>query len=75
MEQVKKGERILVMFSGCGPYTCVLSKNTAALAVVGVEINPAGHALAQANIVRNKLTNATTYCGDVRAVVPELVKK
>ncbi|MBN1275092.1 class I SAM-dependent methyltransferase family protein [Candidatus Woesearchaeota archaeon] len=67
---VQPGERVLVMFSGCGPYTCVLAKNTAAREVVGVEINPRGHELALQNIARNKLLNATAYCGDVREVVP-----
>lgn len=72
MGLVTPGERVLVMFSGCGPYTCVLSKNTEASEVIGVEINPKGHELAEENIRRNKLRNAKTYCGDVREVVPGL---
>lgn len=72
MAQVRPGERVLVMFAGCGPYTCVLAKNTPAKEVVGVEINPKGHELALANIKRNKLSNASTHCGDVRDVVPGL---
>lgn len=75
MQLVKPGERVLVMFSGAGPYTCVIAKNTEAKEVVGVEINPEGHKLAEENIKKNKLTNATTYCGDVRDVVPGLVVK
>lgn len=70
MELVRPGEKILVMFSGCGPYTCVLAKNTSASLVVGVEINPVGHALAQRNIAANKIAGkAVTYNGDVREVV------
>ena len=73
MNLMEPGERVLVMFSGCGPYTCVLSKNTRASEVVGVEINPRGHELARKNIRRNKLSNATTHVGDAREVVPTLV--
>ena len=72
-ELVKAGEDVLVMFSGCGPYTCALAKNTAAKHVTGIEINPKGHELAQKNIKRNKLKNASTYCGDVKVVVPQLL--
>jgi tRNA (guanine37-N1)-methyltransferase len=77
MELVKPGEDILVCFSGAGPYTCVLGKNTEALHVTGIEINPAGHALAEKNIVRNKLHvpvgRVSTYCGDVREKLPEVL--
>lgn len=73
MGLVMPGERILVMFSGCGPYTCVLGKNTEASEIVGVEINPRGHELALKNIERNKLSNAVTHVGDAREVVPKLV--
>jgi tRNA (guanine37-N1)-methyltransferase len=72
MLQVKPGERILVMFSGCGPYVCVFAKNTMAREVIGVEINPVGHEYAQQNIVLNKLKNAKVYLGDVTEVVPAL---
>lgn len=75
MQLVKPGERVLVMFSGAGPYTCVLAKNTDAKEVIGVEINPAGHDLAVENIKKNKLQHTTTYCGDVREVVPGLTQK
>ncbi|MBD3209400.1 class I SAM-dependent methyltransferase family protein [Candidatus Woesearchaeota archaeon] len=72
MERVQPGERVLVMFSGCGPYTCTLAKNTEAEEVVGVEINPRGHELAEENSKLNELTNVKNYKGDVREIVPEL---
>lgn len=71
-EQVKKGEHILVMFSGCAPYPCVLAKNTQAKHIVGVEINPEGHKYGQKNLVLNKLSNVSLYLGDVKAIVPKL---
>lgn len=74
-KQVKKGENILVMFSGAAPYPCVIAKNTKAQKIIGVEINPAGHKFGELNIRQNKLTNVELHCGDVREVVPTLGKK
>ncbi|MBU0535678.1 MAG: class I SAM-dependent methyltransferase family protein [Nanoarchaeota archaeon] len=74
-ELVQEGESVLVMFSGCAPYVCVIAKNTEAGEVYGVEINPAGHEYGLENLKLNKITNAKLYCGDVREVVPKLKKK
>ena len=67
---VEPDEDILVMFSGCAPYPCVLAKNTQAKSIVGVEINPAGHRYGVRNIEKNKIVNVTLYNGDVRKVLP-----
>ncbi|MDD3174853.1 MAG: class I SAM-dependent methyltransferase family protein [Candidatus Nanoarchaeia archaeon] len=69
---VQEGEDILVMFSGAAPYPCVLSKNTLAKSMVGVEINPVGHEFGLKNVAKNKIKNVQLYCGDVREVVPKL---
>jgi tRNA (guanine37-N1)-methyltransferase len=53
---VKAGEKVLVLFSGVGPYTLVLAKHSPARNVVGIELNPAAHKLAVKNILRNKLS-------------------
>ena len=71
-KQVKTGERILVMFSGCAPYPCVLSKNTEASKIVGVEKNPEGHKYGEENLKLNKLKNVELFLGDVRDVVSGL---
>ncbi len=73
-EQVKKGESILVMFSGCAPYPCVLSKNTEAKEIFGVEINPAGHKYGLENVKLNKIRNVELINRDVRVEVPKLKK-
>lgn len=73
--QIKKGERILVLFSGCAPYPCVLSKNTDAKEITAVEMNPIGHKYAVENIKLNKLKNIYTFCGDARVVVNDLLNK
>jgi len=75
MEMIKKPEDVLVMFSGCAPYVCVIAKNTTAKSVYGVEINPVGHDYAIQNILLNKLTNAFAFVGDVKMVVPNLNMK
>ncbi len=74
-ELVKKGESILVMFSGCAPFPCVISKNSQAKEIYGIELNPLGHQYALKNIVANKLKNVFLYEGDVRIVVHGLRKK
>ncbi|MDI6738449.1 MAG: class I SAM-dependent methyltransferase family protein [Nanoarchaeota archaeon] len=72
---VKPGEDVLVMFSGVGPYNCVIAKNTAAKEVYGIEINPDAHKYALDNVKLNKLSNVKLFCGDVRKIVPKLGKK
>lgn len=69
-QQVRPGERILVMFSGCAPYPCVIAKNTEAKEIVGIEINPAGHDYGVENIRLNKISNVTLINADVRDAVP-----
>jgi len=71
-EQVKKNETVLVMFSGCGPYPCVLSKNTGAKEIVGIEINPVGHDYAVKNLELNKIKNVILINDDVKNAVPLL---
>jgi tRNA (guanine37-N1)-methyltransferase len=75
MEMVKKGEDILVMFSGCAPYVLVIAKNTSAKEVYGIEINPIAHKFAIQNMILNKLNNVKLLKGDVRLVAPTLKKK
>jgi tRNA (guanine37-N1)-methyltransferase len=72
MEFVKPGEDVLVMFSGCAPYPVVLSKNTEAKHILGIEINPDGHKYGLENLKLNKLKNVELICGDVHAVIPQL---
>jgi len=74
-KQVRKGEDVLVMFSGCAPYVCVIAKNTEAKHVTGVEINPEAHNYALQNVLLNKLNNTSVFLGDVRSIIPKLNKK
>lgn len=72
---VKKGEKVLVMFSGCAPYICVIAKNSNAKEIVGIEVNPKGHKYAVENLKLNKISNARLYLGDARKIIPILNEK
>lgn len=53
--QVKDNEKILVMFSGCGPYTFnILKANPNIDLIDSIEINPKGHFYALENLKLNK---------------------
>lgn len=72
---IKPNESILVMFSGCGVYPINISKNTKAKEIVGIEINPKAHKLAQSNLKLNKCNNVKLFCGDVKNIIPKLNQK
>lgn len=71
-EKVKNGENILVMFSGAAPYPIVLSRNTSANKITGIEINPEGHNYGLENIKINKCKNVELILGDVHDIAPKL---
>ncbi|MBW2976289.1 hypothetical protein KY347_02475 [Candidatus Woesearchaeota archaeon] len=71
-QQVKENEDILVMFSGCAPYPCVISKNTRAREIFGIETNPLGHKYGMENLKLNRIHNVVLINGDVRKVMPHL---
>lgn len=72
-EQTKPNESVLILFSGCGPFTCVVGKK--AKQIVGVELNQDGHAFEVHNIQQNKLKNAETIQGDAREVCKRFKKE
>lgn len=74
-KQVKKGESVLVMFSGVGPAPIVIAKNSKAKEILGIEINRIASKYALENIKLNKLSNTTLIQGDVKRIIPKLVKK
>jgi tRNA (guanine37-N1)-methyltransferase len=67
-EQIKPNENVLVMFSGAAPYICVISKNTKAKTVTGIEINPDAHNYAEENVKLNKIKNSFLLNADVHKV-------
>lgn len=73
---VKKGEEVLVMFSGSAPYPLVIAKNSEASIIYGIEINPMAHIYAVDSLALNNLDEKIKlYNGDVREVLPKIDKK
>ncbi len=73
--QVRSGEKVLVMFSGCGPFVCVIAKNSEAKEIVGVEINPEGHDYSVKNAVLNAVDNVVLINDDVKNAIPLLAER
>ncbi|PIN73937.1 hypothetical protein COV20_02385 [Candidatus Woesearchaeota archaeon CG10_big_fil_rev_8_21_14_0_10_45_16] len=70
--QVKKGENVLVMFSGAAPFPLVIARGSEAKHIYGVELNPLGHKYAIDNVNLNNLQEkVTVHLGDARKVVPK----
>ncbi len=75
-QQVKKGEEVLVMFSGAAPYVAEIARHTAAKKAYGIEVNRIAHKYAIMNIKLNKIeSKAEVFCGDVRKIMPKLGRK
>ena len=74
-KKVRKNEKVLVMFSGCGAYPLVIAKNTKAKEVCGIEINPVAHKYGLENIKLNKINNIKLFLGDVKKFLPKIKEK
>ncbi|MDO8656261.1 MAG: class I SAM-dependent methyltransferase family protein [Nanoarchaeota archaeon] len=75
-KQVKKGEEVLVMFSGAAPFPLVIAKNSLAKIIYGIELNLLAHQYAVQNVELNKCGEKVIILeGDVRKIVPTLKKK
>ena len=62
---VKSQEKVLVMFSGVGPYPLLIARHSDAAEVVGVEKNPLAHEYALTNLKLNKkINNVRLYLED-----------
>ena len=72
---IKPNESVLVMFSGIGPYSIGIAKNTRAKEIYSIEINPSACEYHKENILLNKINNIKLFKGDVRKIVPKLKKK
>jgi len=66
-QKIKKGETVLVMFAGVGPYPIVIAKNSKAKKVVSVEINREASKYAKKNSELNKVKDKIEIVqGDVK---------
>jgi len=67
-ELVNPDERVLVMFSGAGPYALAIAKKCKGCQIVCVEINSAGFEYSERSARLNKLKNIKNICADIRKV-------
>ncbi len=67
-EKVRDQEKVLVLFSGCGPFPCVIAKRSSPKFICGVEINPIGHRYAIENVELNRLDNIYLLNEDAKNV-------
>lgn len=74
-QQVKPNERILVMFSGVGPFAVVIAKSVKTSKVVAVELGKTCNKDAKENVKLNNLSNVKTIQGDVKKIIPKLKEK
>lgn len=72
---IKKNERVLVMFSGCGVYSIVISKNSKPNEIYSIEINPVAFKYQEENIKLNKIKNIMPFKGDVKKIIPKINQK
>ena len=68
-KQVKKNERVLVMFAGVGPFSITIAKNSKANEVYSLELGRECSKYAKENVKLNKLKNMHVIQGDVKKVV------
>ncbi len=72
---VKKGESVLVMFSGVAPFNLTIAKHSMAKEIYGIEVNLEAHKYAKENVILNKFKNIFLYKGNIKIVLPKLNKK
>ena len=72
-EQVRDGERVLVMFAGIGPYPVLIAKKRKPSEVVAIELNPEGVKYMLENIKQNKV-KVKAVLGDAGEEVKKLGK-
>jgi len=71
--KVGRGESVLVMFSGVGPFPIRIAKREGSVKVTAVEINPDAHNYCIENIHLNRVeSQVDPKLGDVRDICPNL---
>ena len=70
--RLPKNAKVLDLGAGCGTLGLMLCAKNDRCTVTGVEIDPAAHAAAEENIIRNNLqSRMNSLCADLRQFVPE----
>jgi len=71
--QVKDNERVLVMFSGVGPYPILIAKKAKPREIYAIELNPEAFGYLKENIALNKV-DVTAIKGNVKEETKKLGK-
>lgn len=73
VEKTRKGEAVLDMFAGVGPYTILIGKNVDVDHIYSIDLNPAAVYYLKKNIRKNNLEDLVTiYEGDAEEIAPGL---
>ena len=71
--KIKKGDEVLVMFAGVGPYSIVIAKNQKVKMVYSNEINKEANKYAEMNIEMNKLKGKVILLeGDIKKITKKI---
>jgi tRNA (guanine37-N1)-methyltransferase len=73
-KQVRRGEVVIDMFAGIGPFSIMIAKMGSPKIVYAIDMNPDAIELMKANIALNKASTVSPILGDSREVVPGLEK-
>ena len=74
--KIKKGDKVLVMFAGIGPFSITIARNSNPKIVYSNEINREANKYAKLNIELNKVKDKVKLIsGDIKKVIPELKEK
>lgn len=73
--KLKKGKDILVMFSGVGPFSVIIDKISKARKIISIELGRECCKYAVENNKLNKIENIEVLQGDVKKIIPKLVKR
>src|SRR3989344_3395969 len=71
----RKGEKVLVMFAGVAPFPIVIAKNSKPEIVYSIELGREGSKFAEENVKLNKINNIKIIQGDVKKIIPKLLKQ
>ncbi|HKZ34153.1 MAG TPA: methyltransferase domain-containing protein, partial [Candidatus Nanoarchaeia archaeon] len=75
-QKIKKGDEVLVMFAGVGPYPIVIAKNSGASKVVSIEINREANKYAKMNVELNGVKGKVEIIqGDVKRIANKIKEK
>jgi tRNA (guanine37-N1)-methyltransferase len=66
LKLAKKGENVMVMFAGVGPFAIEIARNIKDTNIVAIELNKSAYNYMLASITLNKLNNVKAVCGDVK---------